>query len=407
MESRYSKHLREHPGHSYLNDHPECSTISPLPYPLRAGLISISVFALLSFILASSLFLYLTFKFVAWHIHKNRLVRKMARNIPDPAPIVDFRFQDAVLETQSQSRKNPHDEGVERLNAAKDNPPNQFLVLLFNLIIADMHQAAAFMLSVRWVQAGGHTVGGYYVRAGPWCWVNDAYESMRLLTHYLFIFLSIVITSVLYVAIYQSLKRKNTPAKMNHKPAFLIYPIIYVMCTLPLALGRVAAMAGAHVPTAYHCFAGALIASNGSFDCLLFGTTRHTIVFGSTDSVNGSDTGLETFAFNRTPANRLGNRIWIQGGETCPHRFVVGGWWQQLGSRLVRKGTGISRTRTDSQESLRSSTGADMAGIQMDVVTSVAVEIEGGEESDQMYPGPSISQTPSLLSGEKHIPKTF
>lgn len=185
-----------------------------------------------------------------------------------------------------------------------------------------------------------------------------------------------------------------------------MYPLIYVMCTLPLALGRIATMAGAHVPMGYYCFAGTLIASNGSFDCLLFGTTRHAIVFGSKDDVDIEDTGLETFAFMRTPAHRYGNTIWIQGGESHSDGMGgVGGWWQRLGSRSD-KVSGALRTRTLSQESLRSAARNEMA-IQMDVVTSVAVEIEVDKDRDPRFPDPSMSQTPSLSSGEKHVMRSF
>ncbi|KAJ4184158.1 hypothetical protein NW755_009164 [Fusarium falciforme] len=477
-------------GEEYLKAHSESESIAPLPASLRNGLIAISVFALLSFLLASTLFLYLTYKLLAWHIQKKTRADNIARNIPDPQPVTDFTYQEGPFGPQGQSSRAVHGQSADRIKAAGNNPPNQFLILVFNLIIADMHQGAAFLLSVTWIQRGGifintptcfvqglfdsngdlssslfitaiavHTylsvvkdyrppqrilyavivaiwifvyslaiipllatnngrnVGGYYVRAGPWCWINDAYENLRLLTHYLFIFLSLVTTSVLYIAIYISLRRQaketaekdgsnNTRVKFNHNPAFLVYPLIYVMCTLPLALGRIATMAGAHVPMGYYCFAGTLIASNGSFDCLLFGTTRHAIVFGSKDDVDIEDTGLETLAFMRTPANRYGNTIWIQGGESHSAGMGgVGGWWQRLGSRSD-KVSGALRTRTLSQESLRSAARDEIA-IQMDVVTSVAVEIEVDKDRDPRFPDPSMSQTPSLSSGEKHVMRSF
>ncbi|KAM5355698.1 hypothetical protein ACJ41O_002344 [Fusarium nematophilum] len=477
-------------GEEYLRTHGESDSISPLPPSLRNGLVAISVFALLSFLLASTLFLYLTFKLLAWHFHKKSRANSIARNIPEPQPANDFTFTDTAFGPQGQSSRAVHHDSAQRLDAARNNPPNQFLILVFNLIIADMHQGAAFLLSVTWLQRGGifidaptcfvqglfdsngdlssslfitaiavHTylsvikgyrppqkllyavivciwvfvyslaiipllatrngrnVGGYFVRAGPWCWINDAYENLRLLTHYLFIFLSLVTTSALYIAIYLSLRRQagengvkpspdNPRIKLNHNPAFLVYPVIYVMCTLPLALGRIATMAGAHVPMGYYCFAGTLIASNGSFDCLLFGTTRHAIVFGSKDEIDVENTGLDTFAFMRTPANRFGNIVWIQGGEAHSRGMGgVGGWWQRLGHKSD-KVLGVLHSRTLSQESLRSAARGEMA-IQMDVVTSVAVEIEDYKERDPRFPDPTMSQTPSLSSAEKQVMRSF
>lgn len=170
-------------------------------------------------------------------------------------------------------------------------------------------------------------------------------------------------------------------------------------------------MAGAQVPTGYYCFAGTLIASNGSFDCLLFGTTRHSIVFGSKDDIDVEDTGLETFAFARTTPGRYGNSIWIQGGNSRAegsNALAVGGWWQRLGGNgNPDTGRGPTRTRTVSQESLRSAAGQHEMAIQLDVVTSVAVEIEERRKRDSRYPNSSMSSSPSVNSGEKEIVKTF
>lgn len=233
-----------------------------------------------------------------------------------------------------------------------------------------------------------------------------------MLTHYLFIFLSLATTTTLYTAIYLSLRRQarqqvgiaetaSTKARLSHNPAFLIYPLIYVTCTLPLAAGRIATMAGANVPLEYFCFAGSLIASNGSFDCFLFGMTRHTIVFASKDDVDVEDTGLETFAFTRTPAGSFGNSVWIQGGSKRPQgNFGVGGWWQRLGgSGGSGMGTTHTRGRSLSQESLRGAEGNEMA-IQMDVVTSVAVEIQPDKDHRIRYPEPVASARPSLCSSD-------
>lgn len=120
--------------------------------------------------------------------------------------------------------------------------------------------------------------------------------------------------------------------KFDHHPAFLIYPIIYVVCTMPLALGRVGSLAGAEVPLWYFCVAGALITSNGWLDVLLWGTTRHTIVFGPIDNTDAL--GLETFNFMRTPPDReFGNIVWVQGAGATEAGRAGGGarkgrtWW--------------------------------------------------------------------------------
>lgn len=219
-------------------------------------------------------------------------------------------------------------------------------------------------------------------------------QRIRLGTHYLFILLTLTFTTALYLTIFISLRRQQARARksglpsdalapMDHNPAFLIYPIIYVACTLPLAIGRIVSMAGNEVSIEYYCFAGSMIAFNGSFDCLLFGTTRSIIIFGSTEEISTEETGLSTFTFLKTPNREFGNMVWIQGGSSDSARRVDvekggGGWWSWASFRGSRGGSGgsggESRRRqlsSFSQESLGRSI------IQMDMVTSVVVETEG------------------------------
>lgn len=254
------------------------------------------------------------------------------------------------------------------------------------------------------------------------CWINSDYERLRLFTHYLWIFISLGVTSGLYIAIWVSLRqqaRRRRAAnpdgsadlghQSEHNPAFLIYPVIYVMCTLPLATERVASMAGANIPLGYFCFAGALVSLNGFFDCILFGTTRHSIIFASKYDLDSADTGVGTIAFLQTPkARRYGNMVWVQGGEGRRRRKMepkaTGGWWSW--QRLAEHSSNIRRQekrripRGSSQESLRG------PGIQMDLVTTVVVEVEEGKERDIRFPDPVASGSPSVNSTERDAVST-
>lgn len=265
----------------------------------------------------------------------------------------------------------------------------------------------------------GKEVGGYFVRASAWvssphlpilwscdrltgnqqCWINEEYERLRLVTHYLYIFLSIVFTSFLYILIFFKLRARLThkrdgatpsrgqdsrpplrhktsmlsvmsssssfsssqtssadsPPSINadHHPAFLIYPLIYVLCTMPLAIGRIAAMTGIDVPLAFFCAAGALIVSNGWLDVLLWGTTRHTIVFGRLEDADAL--GLDTFDFMRTPSDRrFGNFVWVQGASDMQTGRPDGSarrsrpWWTRVGKPLGMGGSGVGNgSRSD------------------------------------------------------------
>jgi hypothetical protein len=513
---------------------------------LRAGLKAITVLAFLSFFAASFLFCYLAYKLV-WHFYikpATTTISTSSRHRGDdddddddqakaPQNPTDFALgiegvfsqtetvpgKDERLQQQRQQERGrrgstkPDRASTAPLTTTRSgssvtgakrrahrSPPNQFIILLLNLLLADMHQGVAFFLNVEWlrrdqihvgnatcftqglfvstgdlasscfitaiavhaylsvvkrirpsgrviygtvaviwlfvylistipiaVTRNGRSVGGFFVRAGSWCWMNDEYSELRLLTHYLFIFIAIAITTTLYTLIFIHLRRRSAnPDRVDSEaqaavrnPAFLIYPVIYVTCTLPLALGRIASMAGADVPLGYMCFAGAMIASNGSFDCLLFGTTRNVLVFASKHDVDRADTGITTFNFNlvHPPSRprRYGNMVWVQGGDGNggPSRRgskaggedkLTGGWWswQRLGggaSDVLSErvlGHKHHHSRSVSQESLRGP-----GAIQMDTVTSVVVEVDHGRERDPRYPEPTGSTSSSVNSTDK------
>jgi hypothetical protein len=238
--------------------------------------------------------------------------------------------------------------------------------------------------------------------------MNVKYEPLRLWLHYLWIFGSLALTSCLYILIFFTLQYRNRSARHlprshapvpsreaaghsskpggNH-PGFLIYPIIYVFCTAPLALGRVASMAGISVSVDYFCFAGSMIASNGWLDVLLFSWTRGSIIFGA--SPDSEDMGLDTFTFLRTPrGRRYGNMVWVQGGAHGDNNNPSSGrnrrnrgWWKIGGDPLQQRTKGgrsngwPNGPNSLSQESLRGAAMNEHA-IQMDTVTSVVVEIE-------------------------------
>ena len=209
------------------------------------------------------------------------------------------------------------------------------------------------------------------------CWWNPEFRDMRLYLHYLWIFLSLAATCAIYTLIFlhlHRLKTKGAPkrrrttstppspslsrsnSRMKHYPnpdpnwtakppgsptslaasvtstasslnkelppipdsarqqTFLLYPLIYLVCTVPLAAGRLASISGHDVSLAYFCFAGSMIACNGWLDVALYSYTRRAIVFA--DGPPSQDTGIDTFAFMRTPRGRkYGNVVIVSGGQ--------------------------------------------------------------------------------------------
>ncbi|KAG9238174.1 G protein-coupled glucose receptor regulating Gpa2-domain-containing protein [Amylocarpus encephaloides] len=300
----------------------ESSSLSPLPDVLSHGLVAVSTFGLLSFFCSTSLFFYMTWRLITWHRY-----------------------------------------------SGSEQPTNQFLLLIYNLLFADIQQACAFLLNIGalrnnailvdqplcfaqgWFVSTGdlassvfisaiavHTLFGvvrnyrlptwafycaiglcwffiylmaaigpilhgkdFYVRAAAWCWINNRYSSERLWFHYFWIFVGMFSTIIIYSFIYLWLRRKqrqgliSKTAIRNATPLMILYPLIYTVCTAPLASLRIYALAGHSVSLGYFCMAGTMIACNGWLDVLLYASTRADIVFA--DLPPGEGTGLDTFNF--------------------------------------------------------------------------------------------------------------
>jgi len=152
-----------------------------------------------------------------------------------------------------------------------------------------------------------------------------------------------------------SLKRLPAIPESARHPTFLLYPLIYVLCTVPLAAGRIASMAGNDVSLGYFCFAGSMIASAGWLDVVLYSTTRRAIVF-SGEAPPSQDTGIETFAFMRTPTGRkFGNVVIVEGGNGTTKRYHDGkrfGKWNEKAVANARLRNLKGETNT-SQASLK------------------------------------------------------
>lgn len=114
------------------------------------------------------------------------------------------------------------------------------------------------------------------------------YEDDRLSLHYIWIFIYECGTIVLYAFIWYKLYKHAREcrdlnmhaavrSRIERSQKFMaIYPVIYVIFTLPLAFGRMWSMAhdGTPLPDAYMIVAGCLIASCGWMDALMYTLTR-------------------------------------------------------------------------------------------------------------------------------------
>lgn len=199
---------------------------------------------------------------------------------------------------------------------------NQYIVLIYNLLLADLQQAIAFAISFHWLRIGkivaptgpcvvqgwfvnvgdvasglfvlaiaihtwlgvlkGYrityvwfvvvTVGiwvlsvaltligpimhkkAFFARASGWCWISSDYQLERLWLHYFWVFVVEFGTIAIYGHIFFHLRGRissiihNDVSKLARATKFMImYPLVYVILTLPIAVGRMVAMTGMYL----------------------------------------------------------------------------------------------------------------------------------------------------------------
>lgn len=117
---------------------------------------------------------------------------------------------------------------------------------------------------------------------------------LRLWTHYFWIFAAQFFNLVLYAIMFFQLRRKMAQSKilgssyteslrrMNRVVSYMVlYPIVYIVLTLPLSVGRMASASGNTPSVTYFCVAGALMTLSGFCDTLMYTLTRKSIVLDS------------------------------------------------------------------------------------------------------------------------------
>lgn len=326
--------------------------IDPLPLAQRRGLIAVSIMAFLSFLATGTLLCFITYRLIFWKSNYTRYIGY-----------------------------------------------NQYIILIYNLVLADFQQSLAFLICLKWIvsdkiksgtagcflqglwlQIGDpgsglfvlaiafHTfllvvwgrkmsykffvcfvcgvwafvaliviipLGMYgadvYVPSGAWCWINEEHETIRLWTHYIWIFLAEFGTVALYAIMYFQLRRQIAASailgnsqleslkRLRRVVGYMtIYPIVYIVLSLPLAAGRMATANGNTPSITFFCCAGeyhstnhinapselnrtnaslgAIITSSGLVDVILYTLTRRNLII---DSEPSHDRSYNKFASSK------------------------------------------------------------------------------------------------------------
>jgi hypothetical protein len=93
----------------------------------------------------------------------------------------------------------------------------------------------------------------------------------------------------------------------------IIYLAIYVLCTLPLAAGRMVAMTGQVIPYWYYCIVGAAVTSCSWLDVLIYAFNRRVLIFSDAPPLVDK-CGIDTFGIFHSPEDFWNVMTAIKGG---------------------------------------------------------------------------------------------
>jgi hypothetical protein len=192
----------------------------------------------------------------------------------------------------------------------------------------------------------------------------------------------------------------NDTSKLTRATKFMVmYPFVYVVLTLPIAVGRMVAMTGTETPDTFFVVAGCLLTSCGWIDALLYTLTRRVLVSGdlSTGNYNRTVTATLTNAARPGDDDRYGLQS-MSGKEaltsTTARTVTIVGGSNRL-SRIVDHRRGRSHTvrsqhedtlhedaistRTGSADSILKNT---VVGNGINIITETSVHVETAEDKD-------------------------
>jgi hypothetical protein len=158
----------------------QSQSISPLPESLSRGLVAVASFGLLSFCCSTSLFFYLTWRLISWH--RRSVVKR---------------------------------------------PTNQFLLLIYNLLFADIQQACAFLLNIGALRDNAILVGK------PLCFAQGWFVSTGDLAS------SVFISAIAVHTFFGVVRNYRLPTWAFYCAIALCWLFVYVMAAIgPLIHGK-------------------------------------------------------------------------------------------------------------------------------------------------------------------------
>ena len=309
--------------------YPPPHSIDPLPHDIHYGLIIVGICGLASFLSTLTLFSFLMYRFLTWRAHYKTFIGYnqyivlflnlvFADLLQATAFVISFYWiaKDAILAPTHACTGQGfllHFGDVASAFFVLSIAVHTYATAAQNKRIR--YSKFAIAIGVTWLLALFLTVLGlalhgrrYFVRAGGWCWVSNDYETERLALHYVWLFLAEFGLVIVYMATFFALRRQTSRAFMGQRDEhgnlpnqhtidtvnritklMMIYPVVYIVLTLPLSSSRMWSMAhdGKSVSDITACTVGALLASCGWVDCLLYTLTRKRLLSETMGAMSG------------------------------------------------------------------------------------------------------------------------
>ncbi|KXS94705.1 hypothetical protein AC578_3852 [Pseudocercospora eumusae] len=201
----------------------------------------------------------------------------------------------------------------------------------------------------------------FYVRAGLWCWINSDYMPMRLWLHYTWILVTefgvVVIYSVMLAILWKRVRTvfyATSDLRLRAQSAvksILLYPLVYVVCTLPAVIIRVRVITGGVATVPQLTALGAMLVSNGWLDVLLYTITRSSLIFGPA-APDDDVYALETFT--RFQPDSEGHSQRFSTAPISPTKFHHSGDLKWPTSSPTSESSGVARRGPGERESFAS-----------------------------------------------------
>jgi hypothetical protein len=199
---------------------------------LRDGLCAIAALSVIALCSSTLLFVYLVHRLVSWrfgappHDNDNHVRRQ------EDASSVQKATADAVLGIDGMFARDDGHPGKPQHNNDNNNnnnnnkrvtgAPNQFIILLCNLMLADMHQGLSFLLVTIWLRADKIDVDTTA------CFVQGMFISIGDLASSMFITLIAVHTYISVVG------EKKIPQRALYLAVLGVWVFVYAMATVPI-----------------------------------------------------------------------------------------------------------------------------------------------------------------------------